>query len=94
MGCGMSRAFGYLVTFNFSNAFYYHPLVFIVPFVVLVFLLQETKFFGKLYHSKTFWGSILSLFVIVYIIRMILYFPHTDPMDYYNNPLIFKILIR
>ena len=94
MGCGMSRAFVYLFSFNFSQAFFYHPLVFIIPFIILVFLLQDTMFFGKLYHSKIFWGSILSLFVVVYIIRMALYFPHTEPMDYYGNPLIFRILIR
>ena len=91
MGCGMSRAFAYLLQFNFTEAFHFHPLVFLVPFIVLVFLLQETKFFGMFYQSKTFWGFILSLFVVVYIIRMILYFPHTEPMEYYSNPLIFRI---
>jgi len=90
--CGMTRAFTNLILFNFSEAFRYHPLVFTVPFIVLVFLLQETDFFGKFYHSKIFWGIMLSLFVIVYIIRMILYFPHTEPMEYYSNPLIFRIL--
>lgn len=94
MGCGMSRAFAELFSLNISEAFYYHPLVFIVPFIVLVFLLQETKFFSKFYHSRIFWGVILSLFVIIYIIRMILYFPHTEPMDYYSNPLIIRILIN
>ena len=91
MGCGMSRAVVYMVTLKFAKAFQYHPLVFILPFIVLVFLFQETKFFAKLYYSKLFWGSILILFVVVYIIRMILYFPHTAPMDYYSTPLIFRI---
>jgi len=91
MGCGMSRAFAYMIQFNFIEAFHFHPLVFLVPFIVLVFLLQETKIFGMFYKSKTFWGLVLSLFVVVYIIRMILYFPHTEPMEYYSNPLIFKI---
>ena len=91
MGCGMSRAFYYMITLDFVQAYRFHPLVFIVPFVVLVFLLQETKLLGKFYHSRLFWGFILSLFVVVYIIRMILYFPHTEPMDYYSNPLIFRL---
>ena len=94
MGCGMSRAFISLISFNFAEAFYFHPLVFIVPFIVAVFLFQETKFLGKIYRSKIWWSSILLLFVIVYIIRMFVYFPHTEPMDYYSNPLIFRILIR
>jgi len=94
MGCGMSRAFVYMITFNFVDAFHFHPLVFIVPFIVVVFLLQETPFFSKFYHSRLFWGSILLLFIVVYIIRMILYFPHTAPMDYYGNPLILRILNR
>ncbi len=90
----MSRAFIYLISLDFKQAFYYHPLVFIVPFIIAVFLFHETKFMSRLYHSKIWWSAILSLFVIVYIIRMILYFPTTEPMDYHSNPLILRIFLR
>ena len=91
-GCGMTRAVGYLISFDFENAFFYHPLVFTLPFLIFIFLYQDTKILGKIAHSKIFWISVIILFIIVYIIRMILYFPDTEPMDYYNNPYIIKFL--
>jgi len=90
MTCGMTRAFENLFMLNIKEAFYFHPLFLLVPFIGLVFLLQETMFFGKFYHSKLFWGIILLAFIVVYIIRMIMYFPNTEPMEYYSNPLIFR----
>jgi hypothetical protein len=93
-GCGMTRAAVYLLSFDFKNAFFFHPLIFIMPFLLIVFLYQDTKLFQKLAHSKIFIGSIIALFIIVYIIRMILYFPDTEPMDYFHNPIILKLLWR
>jgi len=93
MTCGMSRAFVSLIFLDFKQAFHFHPLIFIVPFIFTVLLFRETKFMGKIYHSKIWWSTILLLFVVVYIIRMFLYFPHTGPMDYYSNPLILRILL-
>ena len=62
MACGMSRAFISLLSFNLKEAFHFHPLFFIVPFLVIVFLFQEIRFMGRLFHSKLFWSIILSLF--------------------------------
>ncbi|MBN2605585.1 MAG: DUF2752 domain-containing protein [Bacilli bacterium] len=91
-GCGMTRALIYLVSFDFKNAFFYHPLVFMMPFIIIVFLYQDTKLFWNLAHSKIAIGMIIALFIIVYIVRMILYFPDTQPMDYFHNPTILKLL--
>ena len=83
-GCGMTRATYYLFTFQFSEAFFYHPLVFLMPLIVSTFLLNGYGIFKTLFESKIFWGIIIVSFVAVYIIRMYLYFPHTEPMDYYS----------
>lgn len=91
-GCGMTRAIGYLLVFDFSTAFHFHPLVFLLPIVLIIFLYQETKYFNKIANSKAFWVSILLLFIIVYAIRMSLYFPNIEPMDYYHENLINRLL--
>lgn len=82
-GCGMTRAVYYLSLFDFKQALYFHPLVFLMPFIILTLLLKGYGIFQKLFHSKVFWGVTLFLFITVYIIRMYLYYPHTPPMDHY-----------
>ena len=82
--CGMTRATYYLFTFQFDKAFYYHPLVFIMPITLGTFLLNGYGIFKTLFRSKLFWGFIIVSFVVVYVLRMYLYFPHTEPMDYYS----------
>jgi hypothetical protein len=84
-GCGMSRATLYLMTFQWKLAFSYHPLVFLMPFIVLVLLLRGLSPISTLYHSKWFWSMLVVLFLGVYVIRMIVLFPHTEPMTYYSD---------
>lgn len=83
-GCGMSRACYYLLTMQFKTAFVYHPLVFVMPLIMSVLLFSGYGIFNRLYTSKIFWGIILVLFTVVYVIRMYLYFPNTEPMDYHT----------
>lgn len=71
-GCGMTRAFFSLVNFNFSSAFYYHPLIFIMPFIAaytVARLIKKRPPFGK--KCETVLLSItLALFIAVYIFRL------------------------
>ena len=83
MGCGMTRATYYLITLDFKQAFFFHPLVFIMPVIITTFLLKGIGIFQTMYSSKTFWGVVIFLFVATYIIRMYLYYPDTPPMDHY-----------
>ena len=41
-GCGMSRALFALLTFDFNQAFNMHPLVFLLPFAVLIFFKRKS----------------------------------------------------
>ncbi|MCF7927104.1 MAG: DUF2752 domain-containing protein [Candidatus Izimaplasma sp.] len=91
--CGITRASLHLLTFQFAGAFYYHPLVFLLPFVVLIVSLRHIHVFNKLYFSKSFWGILLILLIGVYILRMLLYFPSQSPMDYYYQSYIYKIFM-
>jgi len=72
--CGMTRSYLALLSFNFQQAFFFHPFFFLVPFL-----------FYALYKNHTKMLYVLGgLFILLWIIRMILYFPHTAPMNY--NP--------
>lgn len=89
MGCGMTRATYYLITLDIKQAFFFHPLVFIMPLIVSTFLLKGYGIFQILFKSKLYWTVIIALFIIVYIIRMYLYYPNTEPMDHYFGLIIY-----
>lgn len=66
-GCGMTRAFIALIQLDFKSAFNYHPLVFGIPFIAIVFL------FGDKFSKKfliIFWASVVILFICVYFIKL------------------------
>jgi hypothetical protein len=82
-GCGMTRAFIHLFHLDIEGALYYHPLFFLVPIIFGIFLFRKKiPFFEKLCKNNYLIGSILGLFLIVYLYRMIVLFPSTPPMDY------------
>lgn len=67
-GCGMSRAYFSLLHFDFKSAFYYHPLFMIPPIFFLIYIFKS-KINLKFY--KFFMLTIILLFVIVYLYRML-----------------------
>lgn len=96
-GCGLTRAYLSLFNGNLKEAFYYHPLFFIPLLVIIVILLKfepfiRFKIIEKIYSSKIFWICIIIAFLILYIIRMILFFPHTEPMIFNENNALFKLI--
>lgn len=66
-GCGMTRAWLSVLRFDFSTAFYYHPL-FLLPPIVIVGILFKGKIPTKVY-SISMWLIIL-IFVAVYLYRL------------------------
>lgn len=85
--CGLTRAFKSLFSLNFKLAFFYHPLFFVVPFVPLLAFVEEKS-------KKAFNRIIIFLiiiFLLVWIIRLVLFFPHTEPMVYNNNSIIARL---
>ena len=92
--CGLTRAFISLVRLEFGQAFIWHPFFFVVPFVPLLALEHMPKgrsISPKLRNAIAF--AVLGLFIVLWIVRMLLLFPHTPPMDYNNNSLL-EWLIR
>lgn len=81
--CGMTRAFLYLAKLDFVEAFHYHPLFPMVPLL----------FFSYLKGNQKLLITICLIFIVVWLIRMVLYFPDIEPLNY-NNSSIFGIIIN
>lgn len=75
-GCGMSRALFALIHLKFKEAFYYHPLIFIMPALVPSFFFWE-KIPPK--KCKLIVGLFVTAFLFVYIVRLIN--QHDDVVD-------------
>ncbi|NLA71571.1 MAG: DUF2752 domain-containing protein [Clostridiaceae bacterium] len=96
-GCGSTRAFTLLLEGNFKEALRMHPLILVsltiliaVPTYGLIKLIAKKR--GKDFHFplspraiNILFFSLAALYLTVYIVRMILYFPHTEPMCFNHN---------
>lgn len=67
-GCGMTRAYLSLLHLDLVNAFYYHPLFWLPPFFLVLYL-KQTSIHTYIYRTIIF-VSVL-LFLLVYIYRMV-----------------------
>lgn len=72
--CGMTRAYLALFQGDFKEAFLYHPLFPLVPVL----------FYGIVKDRRKVIHALGVIFILVWILRMILYFPQVEPMNY--NP--------
>lgn len=87
-GCGMTRAWIALLHLDISAAFMYHPLFFLPPLALILFLCR-TKLNKKVYYFCC--GIILAAFIIVYLYRMI--YVHDDIVVFEpQNNIIFRTL--
>ena len=67
-GCGMSRALVAVLHFDFYSAWCYHPLIYLMPFVALLYLFRK-KIDKKV--LKVAGVTIIVLFAVVYVVRVI-----------------------
>lgn len=93
--CGMTRAYISLFHFDIKSALFFNPLFFIVPFCILP---QFLKCFFNIKIKKStqnaYYFLILFILILVWIIRMYLYFPNIEPMVYNTNSLFYKIYMN
>ena len=66
-GCVMTRALFSLLRLDVKSAVYYHPLVFVMPVIVIIILLRNKL--GRILF-KIFTVFFIVLFIAVYICRM------------------------
>lgn len=77
--CGMTRSYIALLHGDFHKAIYFHPLFWAVP-LLLIF-----------YKKKRIFYSIALLFIVVWIIRLFLYFPTREPFNFNENAIFPKL---
>ncbi|MGM0139236.1 hypothetical protein IGI65_001688 [Enterococcus sp. DIV0755b] len=84
--CGMTRAFIHLAQGDITTAFYYHPLFWVIILLVLLYGVSLKKaVIARLLTNKYWWMGIIGLFLVVYLYRMVQYFPHQAPLDFNFN---------
>jgi len=87
-GCGMTRATRFVLTGQFSRAFYLNPMSYVVVlYVVYCLFFRYIKGRVVPYFVR---GIIVIavLMILFYIVRMVMYFPERVPYVYnYNNTL-------
>ena len=84
--CGMTRAYKLLLKGNFLQAFYMHPL-FIIPIILLIFVLINKNFLTKRNLYILFF-----IFISVYIYRLFNLFPNIEPLKFNNNAILPKLI--
>lgn len=90
-GCGMTRAWLAVLKLNFKEAFRFHPLWFLpVPLFVLS-VTHSDRLFKNKRLDNIFWWSMAAVVIGTYLIRMLLFFPHTPPMDYDTNAVLYRL---
>lgn len=67
-GCGMTRAWFRVLHLDFSGAFTYHPLFFVVPIAATWFIFKK-RINANLYKVGIIVFAIL--FLVIYVVRML-----------------------
>lgn len=88
--CGMTRSYINLFQGNINQAFWNHPLFWIIPLIPIILFIDQRKPKWKL-ADKVFIPTII-LFIVVWIIRVILFFPDTPPMERNSQAFLQKLL--
>ncbi|TYQ18026.1 UNVERIFIED_CONTAM: uncharacterized protein DUF2752 [Acetivibrio alkalicellulosi] len=86
--CGMTRAFISLFRGDLAGAFNYHPL-FIMPAAIVIINHKKIR------SNKVLYNRLILLFIVillaVYVIRLIMLFPDSEPLVFYSDGLLPKL---
>ena len=91
-GCGLTRAAIAMIKGDFAGSFRMHPLL--LPVVLTLLAVLADRFTGKnfLIRFKWFFIAMLVMLLLLYAVRMIMYFPDGPaPMEYDHDSLAGKL---
>ena len=91
-GCGISRASVYFLTGRWHQAWQMNPMIFLIAAAAFYFSCSRYLFGRKTAGIKVIVISLLALLVVVYGVRMYLYFPNRVPYVYTENNMITRLL--
>jgi hypothetical protein len=86
--CGMTRAILFVFAGDFTAAIKYHPLFLAVPIIPVCFIFKRVTDQKR----NVLFSLFIALFVLVWVVRLGLYFPHTEPFVLNDEALIPKII--
>lgn len=81
-GCGMTRAVRYALQLDFVSAWHYHPLFFLTPLMLLLFLFES---YVPPKIIRGFWTSIIVLFLLTYLLRLFLFHSNVLQIDIHSG---------
>lgn len=84
-GCGITRATISLLMGRFTDAVKYNPSIFLWVIAGIYFCIQRYIRGRKVKHFNAVLGVVGAICIIIYVIRMILYFPNVVPMVYNDD---------
>lgn len=90
-GCGSTRAMIQFLQGHIVDAFYWHPLFWLTPVLLLLVLFKGEKIFKNNTANRVFWIVIGVIYLAVYFSRMLLLFPDTPPMDYNTDCIFYRL---
>ena len=91
ISCGLTRAFKSLFKLDIYGAFFYHPLFFLIPIIPFLLLRAKNENIQKKLNILSI--IVIALFITVWIIRLILYFPNEYPMTFNENSIFGNIIL-
>ncbi len=92
MGCGLTRACLAALSLDFESAFYYNPMFLVTLSLLAVCTFKGSDIFKEKRKNTIFWIVITSTYLLVYAYRMILYFPHTQPMTFNEQAIVPQVV--
>lgn len=93
-GCGSTRAAFALLEGDIAGALVWHPLI-LLSFAVMPYLAVRHSVFSHKKVSnaeKYIFIGIGVLYIGVFAVRMIMFFPHTPPMVMYDNTVLRRLM--
>lgn len=91
-GCGLTRAFESLIKGDVKSAFNSHPLFAFIPITAVLAVLLRFSKSEKVKKSVNYvLCFIIFLFVMLFLIRLVLYFPDIEPMNFYKGGILPRI---
>lgn len=98
-GCGLTRALIAVLRGDLAAALQLHPLFWLAPPVLaaVLYCLVYNPALLSAHWTRIIWIALAVLFIAVYIIRMILFFPDSEPLTWNADaflPRIWRLLCR
>ena len=93
-GCGSIRSFLALCRGDFLESLHFHPLILLSLGIIIYFTVKYAFKIEMLSKKMEKWLCVICilLYTIVFVVRLWLYFPHTEPMIPFKNAVWYLIL--